>query len=237
MQDISAQIAQRLQPVAPQLTPYGQPPTQDLLAQLAQQHADALTAAKGNGILGSSLGATPVAATDAYAPGRASEAAQAQMYQSILKDHADALKRAQPGYQEATVAQQLANDPTIADKINTLELHTGSPQGQAQLNAYRNQLAQQYPGAYMPTGKTNTQAAQAQLAQGSGVRRAQYMDARRQAEAKYYQDRSNAMAAAQNQGFSLGGLAQAFNPFAGVGRIAGGQGRPGDYLKYGLMFL
>jgi hypothetical protein len=76
------------------------------------------------------------------------------------------------------------------------------------------------------------------LANTKGVRNAEYMEARRKAEEQYYQERSRRMAQAQSgPGFSLGGLAQAFNPFKGVTRIAEGEGRPQDYLKLATFFL
>jgi hypothetical protein len=76
------------------------------------------------------------------------------------------------------------------------------------------------------------------LANTEGVRRAEYMEARRKAEEEYYRQRNAAMARAQaGPGFSLGNLVQAMNPFAGVGRIASGEGKPTDYLKLAKFFL
>jgi hypothetical protein len=143
-----------------------------------------------------------------------------------------------PGMLALEQRNRVMNDPVINAEMDRLTLMPDSVKKYALINNYRNQLAQQHPGAYNPTGRTNEQAARAQWNQGSGVRKAEYMEARRLAEEKYYRDRAEKMRQAQaGPGFSLGNLAQAFNPFKGVTRIAEGQGRPQDYLKIASMFL
>ena len=172
------------------------------------------------------------------APGRASEAAAAQNYQNIHNDMAASRGLAQQSAQESANRQRISNDPAIAAQMNKIQSMPDGMQKYAMLNNYQNQLAQKYPGSFLPTGKTNQQVAKAQSDQGAGVRRAEYMDARRLAEEKYYRDRSEKMRQAQaGPGFSLGNLAQAFNPFKGVTRMVEGQGRPQDYLKLASFFL
>jgi len=122
-------------------------------------------------------------------------------------------------------------DPAIAAELDRLTLQPDSVKKYAQINNFRNQLAQQIPEAFNPTGKTNQQAAMAQWNQGAGVRNAERMIARRKAEEQYYRERNAAMARAQaGPGFSLGNLAQAINPFKGVTAIVEGKGSPKDYL-------
>ena len=215
----------------------------DLYAELMKQHQDALKAASGNGILGSSLGAAPTGPVQPpgyMSPGEISRQQTLANQNEILRQHEEQLGLSQKSTQEAARRQQISNDPAIVAQMDKIQSMPENTQKYVYLNNYKNQLAKQYPGVFLPTGQTQADVVAARAANSAGVRAAQAADARRVAEAKYYQDRSNAMAAHQNQGFNLGNMLSAMNPLNTFNRVGSGQGGVGDYMKlakYGLMFL
>ena len=273
-----------LQPVAPNSAPagyqvagtLGPSPTQDLLAQLAQQHQAALSAAKSGPVApvmptAAELQAQLQARTGISGP-QYNGAGLGSTQPVVPEGYTQVGNRLlSPDVQAVQAAQQAAVDPAILaaqDKIANSGMkdyqqniaqtrltdqlaQSGTPGFQSTADKAANWQARQADinnrAGYTAAGKAPAYSQQNPLdpkthyarsvGNTAGVRNAQYQDALRVAQAKYYQDRSNAMAAAQNKGFSFGNLASALNPFAGVQRMASGSGRPGDYLKLASLFL
>lgn len=130
-------IPQAQGPVAP-----AQNAEQTALQQLMQQHADALTAARSNGILGSSLGPAPTRPIDPNDPGRLSEAQSLANQTALLGQHQQALDNAEQN-QAAHGYQAYVNGTAQVD-VNGQPMTNGQLQKQIeQQQAQRSQAIQQ----------------------------------------------------------------------------------------------